>query len=170
MTKQQFFAISSFLLLIGTGFPASLSALEFTSSELSALSAGKLVCKPLSTSRQNGFYGGTGFALVDATPEVIWRFLEDWRAYPDAFPRTVEVKEVSQKERSSLVRMRLGYKLLSVKYFLSVDRDWNQKTITFNLAKSRPHDIHATRGYWRLLPQPDGRTLVAYGIAVQLPV
>jgi hypothetical protein len=41
--------------------------------------------------------------------------------------------------------------------------------ISFKLVKNKPHDIEETKGYWRLFPQKDGRTLVAYVVAVQVP-
>ncbi len=150
-------------------FVAPALAVEFTPSELEELSAGKLIRKPLPNSRQNGFYGGAGFTIVDAPVEVVWKAIVDWDVYPQIFPRTMEAKEVSRKGDKSLVRILIGYKILTVKYHIIVSRDWDTKTITFNLAENRAHDLTETRGYWRLLPQPDGRTLVAYVVAVQVP-
>ena len=144
-------------------------ALDFSKQEMSRLAAGKTVKKRLPNSRQNGFYGGTGFILVDAPADEIWKMLMDWKVYPSAFPHTVEAKELKRRGNRSLVRMRLGYKLLSVKYHVSVMHDEEGLTISFELDESRPHDITATRGYWKLFPQPDGRTLVVYAVSVQVP-
>ena len=66
--------------------------------------------------------------------------------------------------------MLIGYKILSIEYHITISRNWDQRTVTFKLAENKPHDIEATRGYWKLLPQPDGRTLVAYAVAVQVPM
>lgn len=144
-------------------------ALDFNKHEMSRLAAGKTVKKVLPSSRQNGFYGGTGFIMVDAPPEVIWKMLVDWDIYKKAFPHTVEAVELKRQGDRSLVRLRLGYKLLSVKYHVDVVRKKEDLTMSFTLAKNLPHDITSTRGYWRLFPQPDGRTLVVYAISVQVP-
>ncbi len=65
--------------------------------------------------------------------------------------------------------MLIGYKILSIEYHIIISRDWKTRTVTFKLAENQPHDIESTRGYWKLFPQPDGRTLVAYAVAVKIP-
>lgn len=145
------------------------SAFEFSQREIEQLAQGKSVMRILPESRQGGFYGGVGFAIVDAPIEAIWAFFQDWDAYPEAFPRTVETKEISQIGDHSLVRMKIGYKVLSIVYHLTIIRDWKKKTISFSLVKNKPHDIKSTRGYWRLFPQKDGRTLVCHVVALNMP-
>jgi ribosome-associated toxin RatA of RatAB toxin-antitoxin module len=154
----------AFLLVSGPSF-----AVDFSTVEIERLQSGKTVRQPLSKSRQNGFYGGTGWAVVDAPADVVFAAIQDWDAYPEVFPRTVSAKELSRENDRSLVRMEMGYKFLSIEYHLNVKPNREQNTISFSLVPSRPHDIESVHGYWRLFPQKDGRTLVAYGIAVKLP-
>jgi ribosome-associated toxin RatA of RatAB toxin-antitoxin module len=144
-------------------------ALDFTPGEIKKLTDGKLIRKPLKNSCQNGFYGGAGFAIIDAPVEVVWKALADWRAYPQMFPKTVDASEVSRKNDQSLVKVLLGHKILNIKYHIAVSRDWNKKTISFKLADAMPHDIDGARGYWKLIPQKDGRTLVAYAVSIRVP-
>jgi ribosome-associated toxin RatA of RatAB toxin-antitoxin module len=144
-------------------------ALDFTKKEIQLLAKGELVRKPLPQSRTNGFYGGAGFMVINASPEAVWKALSDFDAYPKIFPRTVEAEELSRKDDSSLIRMVIGYKILSIEYHVTINRDWEKRTLTFNLAENKPHDIEASRGYWKLFPQTDGSTLVAYAAAVQVP-
>ena len=144
-------------------------AVEFSEAELERLQSGRTVRQPLAKSRQNGFYGGTGWAIVDAPAHVIFAAIQDWDAYPKVFPRTVSAKELSRDKNRSLVRMELGYKFLSVEYHLDVKPIPEKNTVSFSLVPNRPHDIESVRGFWRLFPQKDGRTLVAYGVAVQVP-
>jgi ribosome-associated toxin RatA of RatAB toxin-antitoxin module len=158
-----------FVSLICVSIPFQSSALDFSKRDLERLTAGKLIKKRLPNSCQNGFYGGTGFSVVNAPVDVVWKMLQDWSAYPDAFPRTVEAKVLSRNGNKALVRMRLGYKLLSVKYHVNVIANDENKTLSFTLVNNRPHDIESTRGYWKLVPQDGGRTLVIYAVAVQLP-
>ena len=145
------------------------SAIQFSQVELDKLAAGKTVNKPLKNSLNNGFYGGTGWAIIDAPVEVVWAALEDFDAYPDFFPRTVSTKELTKRDTQSIVHMALGYKILTIEYQLSVIRHPEKKMISFTMMENRPHDIVDTRGYWRLFPQKDGRTLVAYAVALQIP-
>jgi ribosome-associated toxin RatA of RatAB toxin-antitoxin module len=150
-------------------FSKSAPALDFTKQEIQQLAKGELIRKPLPQSRTNGFYGGAGFAIINASPEAVWKALSDYASYPQIFPRTVEAKELSRKDDNSLVRMVIGYKILSIEYALSMNRDWEKRTLTFSLAENKPHDIDTSKGYWKLFPQADGRTLVAYAVAVQIP-
>ena len=169
MKTRKPYRIIGFIVLIALLSPGLASAVEFSQDELERLQAGKIVRKMLSNSRQDGFYGGTGFIIVDATSDVVWKALKDFEAYPNMFPRTTETKEVGRKGERSLVKFGLGYKILSVGYYLNVVHDQENKKITFNMVSSKPHDIENTSGYWRLFPQPDGRTLVAYAVSVQVP-
>jgi hypothetical protein len=57
-----------------------------------------------------------------------------------------------------------------VVYHCEIKRDDKRKILSFKLIENLPHDIDAARGYWRLFPQADGRTLVAYVVAVRLPM
>jgi ribosome-associated toxin RatA of RatAB toxin-antitoxin module len=144
-------------------------AVDFTAAEKSKLSAGKVVKKPLAKSGKNGTYGGSAYALIDAPADLIWAAILDWSSYKKVYPKTVQVKEVSRKGGKSLVHMEQGHKLISVAYDVEVEADEAKQMISFKLVKNRPHDIEETRGYWRLFPQKDGRTLVAYVVAVQVP-
>jgi ribosome-associated toxin RatA of RatAB toxin-antitoxin module len=149
---------------------ATASAVEFTPAQKARLAAGKTVRQRLPSSGEGGFYGGTGYALVNATPEVIWAAIEDWKAYPKIYPKTVSVTEVSRKDGVSLIHMEMGHQLIRAEYYMSVERDPVKRMVSFKLVKNKPHDIEDTRGYWRLFPQSDGRTLVAYVVATQIPM
>jgi hypothetical protein len=158
-------AVLSFLLVSGP-----VAAIDFTDHEISRLKKGKAVKKPLAKAGTNGFYGGSGYALIDAPPEVVWNALLDWESYPDVYPKTVQVKEVSRRGGRSLVKMELGHELISVSYFVEVKADKSRWQIDYRLVTNKPHDIEAAHGYWRLFPQKGGRTLVAYVVAVQVPM
>ena len=145
------------------------SAVEFNDHEKARLAAGKTVKKPMAKAGKNGVYGGSAYTLIDAPADLIWAAIEDWGSYKKIYPKTVSVKEVSRKGDKSLVRMEQGHKLISVAYHVEVKKDPAKKMISFKLVKNKPHDIEETKGYWRLFPQSDGRTLVAYVVAVQVP-
>ena len=143
---------------------------EFTEKEMTRLKNGKSVFRPLTTSRKNGFYGGTGFAVINAPVNVIFKAIQDWSSYPKAYPNTIRVEEVSRKGNRHLIKMELGHKLLRITYFVEVEFDKKQRKIKFKLVTNRVHDIEATNGYWRFFPQKNGSTLVAYVVAVRVPM
>lgn len=146
------------------------AAVEFNERQLEKLKAGKSVKKPLEGVGEDGVYGGSGFALIDAPPEVVWQAILDWSSYHAVYPRTVEARELSQRSDRSLVRVEMGYKLLSVEFFVEIHTDKSKWQVDFTLVEDRPNDIEAARGYWRLFPQPNGQTLVAYVTAVKVPM
>ena len=80
-------------------------AVSFTDKQVAKLQAGKSVKKPLAQAGSKGVYGGAGFALVDAPPEVVWNAILDWSSYAQIFPRTLDVKEVGRKGGRRLVRL-----------------------------------------------------------------
>jgi ribosome-associated toxin RatA of RatAB toxin-antitoxin module len=146
------------------------AAVSFSAVEKEKLAAGKCVKQPLPKSGDSGFYGGTGYIIADAPVEVVWQAIQDWGSYHKMFPKTVAVTEVSRKNDSSLIKMEMGHALIRVEYFMDIRRDEEKHMLSFKLVANRPHDIEETRGYWRLFPQADGRTLVAYVVATQIPM
>ena len=152
------------------GVAASASAVEFSADEKAKLAAGKTVKQRLPSSGEDGFYGGTGYALIAAPADAVWAAIGDWAAYPKMFPKTVAVTEVSRKGDSSLIHMEMGHQLIRAEYYMSVERNEEKRMLSFSLVKNKPHDIEDSRGYWRLFPQADGRTLVAYVVATQIPM
>ena len=157
-------------LLAVTALPSLARAVDFTPDEIARLKAGKVVRQELPSSRKGGFYGGSGFAVVDAPVDVVWRALQDWGAYTKIFPNTTETTELSRKGGRSLIRMRLGHPIVSVVYHVEMSRDEAKKVLSFELVPDLPHDLDGVRGYWRLFPQADNRTLVAYVVAINAPM
>jgi hypothetical protein len=49
-------------------------------------------------------------------------------------------------------------------------RDDEKKVLTFRMVPNLANDIDDVRGYWRLFPQPEGRTLIAYVLAIRAPM
>ena len=149
--------------------PLGAAAVDFTPAELAMLQRGDVVRHELPSSRHGGFYGGSGFAIVDAPVDAVWKAIQDWDAYAKAFPNTTSV-EVSRKGSSSLVRMKIGHPIVSVQYHVEMTRNEKKKVLSFRMVAGMPNDLDDVRGYWRLFPQPEGRTLIAYVLAVRAPM
>jgi len=149
---------------------APAAAIEFTDNEKNTLKDGGTVIHELPTSRKMGFYGGTGYAIIPAAPEVVWQAIRDWAAYPHMFPNTEYCKVVSRKGNRTLVRMKIGHPVVSLQYHAETTEDAARYTLSFRLVESHPHDLDAIQGYWRLFPQKNGTTLVAYAASVRAPM
>lgn len=145
-------------------------AVNFTASEKEKLKAGKTIRKPLASSRQKGFFGGSGYTLIDAPVDAVWATIQDFKAYDKMFSATAAVKRIAKRGNTSLVHYKMGYKLISLEYFLEVKSDKANRTISFNLVENKPHDIDMAKGYWKLFPQPGNRTLVAYVVSAKIPM
>jgi len=146
------------------------AAIEFSDTDLAELKSGNTIHRELPTSGTKGFYGGSGWAVVDAPADVVWKVLTDWDAYTKIFPNTTEATELSRKGTKSLVRFKLGHPLVSLTYHVELERKNEKKILSFRLVKDMPNDVNSIRGYWRLFPQKDGRTLLAYVVAVKVPM
>jgi ribosome-associated toxin RatA of RatAB toxin-antitoxin module len=156
--------------LVALAAAADDGGVSFTPAELARIKAGETVRQELPSSRKGGFYGGTGWVLIDAPPEKVWAAVVDWDQYKNAFPYTEEMTEVQRKGDRSLVRMRLGHPILTVTFHLEMRRDAERKTLSFRMVTNHAHDLDEIKGYWRLFPQPGGRTLVAYVVAFRVPM
>jgi carbon monoxide dehydrogenase subunit G len=172
MSSTPRFAVRALLAAVAVlvSAPAGAQAPEFSAAEKKLLAAGEVVRQELPTSRKSGFYGGSGWVIVDAPPETIFAVLVDWNNYVRAFPNTVEVRELSRKGDRSLVRMRLGHPVISVTYHLEMLKEPAKRVLSFKQVGTHPSDLDDIRGYWRLFPQKDGRTLVVYVVALNVPM
>ena len=110
------------------------------------------------------------FTIVKAPVDVVWKAIQDFGIYSRMFPNTTEATELSRKGDKSMVRLRLGHPLVNLQYHVEIGRDDTKKMMSFKLIKKMPNDINSIRGYWRLFPQKDGRTLIAYAVAVEVPM
>jgi hypothetical protein len=164
------FAVSMFVASAFSASPVMAKGVEFTPAELEELKNGKTVRQELPSSRKNGFYGGTAWAIIDAPVEEIWSMLLDWDAYRLVWPSTMEMKELSRKGNRMLIRMRLGHPIIQVLYHIEMRRNDAKRILSFRTVDTHPSDVDEIRGYWRLFPQQDGRTLVAYVVAFRVPM
>ena len=160
------------LLVAVAAFMASAPAMavSFSKSEKAKLMAGKTVIQLLPSSGQKGFYGGSGYALIDAPIEEVWEVIRTWKDYPRMFPNTDYCEPISRKGNRTLLKMKIGHPVVSVHFHVQTVEDEQKKALHFNLVSQYPHDIDSLKGYWRLFPQSGGRTLAAYVVSVQAPM
>jgi hypothetical protein len=79
-------------------------------------------------------------------------------------------KPVAKKGTRTLLHIKIGHPVVNVQYHVEMNENASKYTMSFLLVKQYPHDLDAIKGYWRLFPQKNGRTLVAYVVSVQAPM
>ena len=154
-------------IFISIAIPAN--ALKLSDGEKSRLKAGETVIRELPSSGQKGFYGGSGYTVIDAPVEKVWEVLTTWKNYTEIFPYTKECSPISTKGNRTLLKMVTGHPIVSVQYYLNVEANKSEKTLQFELVTNYPHDLDMLKGFWRLFPQPGGRTLAAYVVSTRAP-
>jgi len=165
-----FLTVATFFVGLIITISSNSFAVEFSDEEKGLLKKGKIVRKELPSSRNKGFYGGTGWCLIKAPTGVIWEAITDWKSYQKIFPHTEEMAEVSRRGDRLLMRIKMGHPILTIVNYLEMRMNKEKQVLSFKLVKSYPHDLDDIRGYWRLFPQKNGFTLVAYVIAVKAPM
>ncbi len=145
------------------------AGVKLTSDEIRKLSQGKLVIHPMKGSRKNSVIAGTSFALINAPPDIVSRAFQDLSAWPSIFHNTDSVRLVKVRGNKRTVKMTLGNKYITVKFFLNLVSYRDAMEFAYAVDKSRPNDIEESRGWLRLIPQPGGRTLVVFSTFAKVP-
>ena len=140
----------------------------FSASERTALRHGELVQRP-SSRREAGFnyLGGTSWLRVRAPIERVWQTVRDPSTYPRLIPSLTSVRVVSEGEGGRLVHMEHRHSFATASYFANVRIDDERRHMSFELDRSRPHDLRAGRGFITLSPYR-GDTIVAWGILADI--
>ena len=169
MTKYKLVLGSVMLALLTAFFSIPASAVDFTRAEKIKLKQGKTVLKYLPTSGQKGFYGGSGYALINAPVDEVWKIVTSWQLYPKMFPNTESCTPLSTKGNKTLLRMKLGHPVVNLHFHAETTTNEADKSMYFRLIPKYPHDVDSMTGYWKLFPQTGGRTLAAYVVSVKVP-
>jgi ribosome-associated toxin RatA of RatAB toxin-antitoxin module len=111
--------------------------------------------------------GGTGLAIVRATPEQVWRVLTDYRGHPRYYPRVVTAEVVEAHEQRVLVRYTVGIGPLSFDFHMNKYPDVARRRIQWQLADGHSNKLfRENSGYWQVDGAADA-ALVTYAIAVR---
>lgn len=162
--------LTAFVVLFGLAVASPASALEFSTEEKARLREGEMVIRLLPTSGKKGFYGGSGYVVIDSPVDEVWKTLLNWSIYPDIFPHTKECTPLSRKGQRTLVKMVIGHPVARVQFHLNIVTNEKEKTLQFDLVPNYPSDLEMLQGFWRLFPQPGGRTLAAYVVSSRAPM
>jgi hypothetical protein len=112
------------------------------------------------------YVGGVAYKILDATPEDLASLLDDVGDWGRFLPKTRDARRVGAIGDDPLVQITHGSALVQVGYTLRVHRDGS--SVRFWMDPARPHDIEDVWGFFRAEPMGDGRTLVTYGILIDM--
>jgi hypothetical protein len=147
--------------------PAPARADGLSPAETSRLMSGEAVSRAQRLELgQRRYVGGVTYQIVDAPPQMLERVFDDVSTWRRFLPKAREASVVGRSGGDALVAITHGSSLIQVGYTLRVHRDADQ--IRFWMDGDRPHDIDDAWGYMRATPLGDGRTLLSWGILVDM--
>ena len=150
--------------LLGSG---AAQAEGLSEAETARLMRGEAVSRAQQVDRGRQHYvGGVTYEIVDAAPQDLSALVDDVASWRRFLPRTRDVQRVGERAGDALVEMTHGSTLLQVAYTLRFHRDGNE--VRFWMDRTRAHDIDDVWGFLRAEPMADGRTLLTWGILVDM--
>jgi hypothetical protein len=170
MQRRLTLTAAVFTLLSGlfpVGVVEAQSAAPFTASETRRLRRGRLVTRPEEQRRGDLLLvGGTSFRIVDHPPDVVWRAVQDSRAYRYYLPEVHRVSVVSRgtSGRGRVIRVLHKRGPLQAGYHLRLDFAGNVRTAQFRIDSTRDNDIREGWGYVRVQAYGENRSMVTWGI------
>jgi len=140
----------------------------FTPVERARLRNGELVTREVMRSEGRYHYiGGTSWQVVRAPLEDVWTMVLDTDVYPRIIPSLAEARVVRDGEDQRIVHMTHRYSIATAEYFARVSIDQDAHRVNFDLDRSRPHDLHAGRGFISLSDYRED-TIVTWGALADL--
>jgi hypothetical protein len=135
--------------------------------ETEKLLHGVPVVRPTQVERGGRHYvGGVSYAAVDAPPDEVAALLANVDAWQRILPRTRSARVVGYAGSDPLVLVTHGTPLIEASYTMRVHREGS--VVRFWLERSYRHDIEDAWGFLRMEPLANGKTVVTYGILVDM--
>ena len=142
-------------------------ASSLTADETSHLLHGDTVARPQQLVQgPRRYVGGVTYTMIDGTVGDVVGVLQDISTWQRFLPKTRDARQVGVLDGDPLVRVTHGSAIVQVAYALRVHRDGN--VVRFWMEPSQPHDIEDAWGFFRVEALTDARTLVTYGILVDM--
>lgn len=160
--------VTAALLCLSVGLAGgSARADGLSTDETNRLLGGETVARTQELARGNRRYvGGVTYTMLDGSMQDLAAVLDDVRYWRRFLPKARDARRVGTVDGDMLVRVTHGSAIVQVGYVLRVHRDGD--VVRFWMDPSREHDIEDAWGFFRAEPAGDGRTLVTYGILVDM--
>ncbi len=112
------------------------------------------------------YVGGIVYSVFDARADDVARLLGDVQMWRRILPRTRSAHPVGRSGSDELVELTNGTAFFQATYTMRVRREG--RVVRFWMDPQRRHDIEDAWGFARAEPMPDGRTLVTYGVLIDM--
>jgi hypothetical protein len=138
-----------------------------TAGETQRLLRGETVVRAQSLRRGDRRYvGGVTYTVVDADADTVANTLGDVEAWRHILPRTRSARRTGTSGEDALIELTQGTALVEATYTIRMRRQG--RVVRFWLDPDHRHDIEDAWGFVRTTPMTDGRTLVTYGILIDI--
>jgi len=156
-------ALGLALALTGAGARAD----GLSTPEMEGLFRGQTVVRTQTLDRGGRHYvGGVTYALVDGDADEVARLFDSVDAWKRVLPQIRSTRAVGTAGDDPLIEVTHGNALLQVAYTMRVHRD--ARTARFRMEPRRRHDIEDVWGFLRADPLADGRTILTYGVLIDM--
>lgn len=137
--------------------------------ERALLANGQIITKPVQFERGSMKYvGGSATGLVPATPERVFQAIQDPEALLAMLPKTKRVTLVDSGSSSRRLELLQGNSFVNATYTVKLVPSEHPGELTFQMDRSRPHDIDDVYGYFKVERFDDKRSLVTVAAAVDV--
>jgi hypothetical protein len=162
------FGISCAAALGAVALAASLARADgLSTSEAERLTHGETVVRPQTVEHgARRYVGGVTYTVLDDSADDLGPLLDDVNVWTRILPKTRSARRVGTAGRDVLVELTSGNSLVQATYTVRVHRDGD--LVRFWVDPSRRHDIEDAWGFVRAEPMAERRTLVTYGVLVDL--
>ncbi len=153
--------------ILAIGAP-TMSPLTLTAEQRHRLETGDvIVLDVLPPGAAKGSMGGTGIALVKASPEAVWHVLVDYSRHSGLYPRVVKAEIIESDSDRALVRYVVGVGPFSFGFHVNNYPDATHRHLDWRLEHDRPNDLFKeSSGYWQIDPQ-SGHVILTYAMAAR---
>jgi hypothetical protein len=137
--------------------------------ERALLANGQIITKPVQFERGSSKYvGGLASGLVPATPERVFQAIQEPDALLAMLPKTKRVTLVDTDASSKRLELLQGNSFVDATYTVKLVPSDKPGELTFQMDRSRPHDIDDVYGYFKVERFDDKRSLVTVAAAVDV--
>jgi hypothetical protein len=137
--------------------------------ERALLESGQVITKPVQFERGSSKYvGGLASGLVPASPERVFQAIQEPDALLAMLPKTKRVTLVDADATSRRLELRQGNSFVDATYTVKLVPSDKPGELTFQMDRSRHHDIDDVYGYFKVERFDDNRSLVTVAAAVDV--
>jgi len=112
------------------------------------------------------YVGGVSYVILDGAADEVARLLADVNVWKRVLPKTRSARFVGTVGRDVLLELTNGTLFLEATYTMRLRGEADG--VKFWLDRARHHDVEDAWGFLRVEPMTGGRSLVAYGVLIDV--